>query len=134
VSLVIDASVAAKWVLPEAESDRAEALHVTGEPLVAPTLVLAEIGNAVWKRALQGALTPLQAIDAVTTASGLFTSLVAMEVLARRATEIAIGLRHPVYDCFYLALAERERCTLVTADARLIAAANRLKGVMVRAL
>jgi predicted nucleic acid-binding protein len=29
-------------------------------------------------------------------------------------------LRHPVYDCFYLALAEREDATLVTADRRLI--------------
>ena len=39
--------------------------------------------------------------------------------LAVRATEIALQLDHPVYDCFYLALAEAERCLLVTADQRL---------------
>jgi predicted nucleic acid-binding protein len=31
-----------------------------------------------------------------------------------------IGLRHPAYDCFYLALAERNTSPLVTADDRLI--------------
>jgi predicted nucleic acid-binding protein len=40
--------------------------------------------------------------------------------LASRAFEIAAELRHPVYDCFYLALAEREEASLVTADRRLI--------------
>jgi predicted nucleic acid-binding protein len=40
--------------------------------------------------------------------------------LAKRAFEIASELRHPVYDCFYLALAEREDAALVTADRRLI--------------
>jgi predicted nucleic acid-binding protein len=37
-----------------------------------------------------------------------------------RALAIAIELRHPVYDCFYLALAERNTSPLVTADERLI--------------
>jgi len=33
---------------------------------------------------------------------------------------MAIDLRHPAYDCFYLALAERSASPLVTADDRLI--------------
>jgi predicted nucleic acid-binding protein len=33
---------------------------------------------------------------------------------------IAGELDHPVYDCFYLALAELERTILVTADTRLL--------------
>ncbi len=32
---------------------------------------------------------------------------------------IAFLLRHPVYDCVYLALAERLQCRLVTADRKL---------------
>ena len=47
MTLVVDASVAAKWVLPEPQSDRAEELRLTGEPIIAPELVFAEIGNAV---------------------------------------------------------------------------------------
>ena len=50
------------------------------------------------------------------------------------AMALAIRLKHPIYDCFYLALAERERCALVTADARLIAAAKGIRNVEVRAL
>ena len=45
--------------------------------------------------------------------------------LAAQALEIAAELRHPTYDCFYLALARERRAKLVTADRRLIA---RLRG------
>jgi len=40
--------------------------------------------------------------------------------LLDRAFAIAIELRHPAFDCFYLALAERSTSPLVTADDRLI--------------
>jgi predicted nucleic acid-binding protein len=36
VTCVIDASVAAKWILPEAGSDRAVALRTTAEEMIAP--------------------------------------------------------------------------------------------------
>jgi predicted nucleic acid-binding protein len=133
VTLVVDASVAVQWVLPEPQSDRA-ALLLNGEAIVAPDLVYAEIGNAIWKRGVQGEISPADAIQALATAIGLFTTLIPMSELAARATEIAIAIRHPIYDCFYLALAERERAPLVTADKRLIAAAKKMKGIEVRAL
>ena len=41
-------------------------------------------------------------------------------MLADRALAIALDLRHPVYDCFYLALAEARGSRLVTADDRLL--------------
>jgi predicted nucleic acid-binding protein len=40
--------------------------------------------------------------------------------LLRRAMEVARRLDHPVSDCVYLALAEREHAVLVTADQRLL--------------
>ena len=134
MTLVVDASVAAQWVLPEEQSDAANALRLTGDPIIAPDLVYAEIGNAVWKRAIWGELSAAAAVEALEAAIGLFTSLVPMAELAARATEIAIELRHPIYDCFYLALAERERTPLVSADKKLIAAAKRTKGIKVKAL
>ena len=70
----------------------------------------------------------------LTTATSLFTSLVPMAGLAARAAEIAIALKHPIYDCFYIVLAERERAPLVSVDKKLIAAAKRAKGIEVRAL
>jgi predicted nucleic acid-binding protein len=133
VSLVVDASVASKWVLPEPDSEQAERLRETGEELIAPSLVLAEVGNAVWKRAIRGELSQVDAAMAVRTAAALFSSLYPMEQFALRATELAVELRHPIYDCFYLALAEREAAVLVTADARMLASAKRAK-VKVRQL
>ena len=44
--------------------------------------------------------------------------------LAARALDFAMALQHPIYDCYYLALAERENTVLVTADVRLVALAR----------
>lgn len=40
--------------------------------------------------------------------------------LLQRATAISSQARIGVYDCLYVALAERENCELVTADDKLI--------------
>jgi predicted nucleic acid-binding protein len=134
VTLVVDASVAAKWVLPEDGADRAAALRGGSDDFIAPSLIVAEIGNAVWKRSLWNELSTADAVHALELACGLFTTFIPMTELAARATEIAIELRHPIYDCFYLALAERERCAFVTADARLLAAVKKMKGLEARKL
>lgn len=134
MTLVVDASVAAKWVLPEDGADQAAALRDGGQDILAPSLVYAEIGNAIWKRALWNELSMADASRALDTSIAIFAALVPMSELAARATGIAIELRHPIYDCFYLALAERERCALVTADVRLLAASKRAKGIDVREL
>jgi predicted nucleic acid-binding protein len=41
--------------------------------------------------------------------------------LLPRAYELSSQTRQGVYDCLYVALAEREGCELITADSRLIA-------------
>jgi predicted nucleic acid-binding protein len=133
MTLVVDASVAALWVL---EQDRStQALAVRSEPpLIAPSLIAAEIGSALWKAIRRGDVTRANALAAIETALLPFDALIPMEELRRRALELAIELNHPIYDCFYLALAEREGCALMTADARLLAAAKRRKKIEVRAL
>jgi predicted nucleic acid-binding protein len=134
MTLVVDASVAAKWVLPEAGSDRAAALRKANDDLIAPALVVAELGNALWKSALRGDVGEAEANEAISLAISHFDRLVPLEDLAARAIEFAIEIRHPVYDCFYLALAERERVPVVSADDRLLEAAKRLRRVKIRKL
>jgi predicted nucleic acid-binding protein len=134
VSLVVDASVATKWVLPEPDADRAGILRAADFDLIAPALIVAEIGNAVWKRARKGELSASDAVHAVATARGIFDVLHPIEDLASRATEIAIMLNHPIYDCFYLALAEREKCAIITADERLLTVSAKLGAVEGRRL
>ena len=115
--MIIDASVATKWFLPEEDSERALSLIAAG-PLRAPALILTEVGNAIWKKLrrkeLHEQLDTLarhadlsQVIDIVETGSG---------ALVTRALELAFALDHPIYDCMYLALAESDGDVLITAD------------------
>ena len=126
MSFVVDASVAAKWVIAEIGSDRANELR-TETGLMAPSLIAAEIGSALWKAVRRGDVARADAMLAIRAVLLPFDAIVANEELHERALEIAIELRHPIYDCFYLALAERERAPLVTADSRLLAAAKQVK-------
>jgi predicted nucleic acid-binding protein len=134
MTLVVDASVAVKWVLPEVGSERAVAIRTTDEDLIAPSLACAEIGSAIWRAALRGDLAAAEAREYLKIAIAHYQRIILLEELTDAAITLAIRLKHPIYDCFYLALAERERCTLVTADARLIAAAKGIRNVEVRAL
>jgi predicted nucleic acid-binding protein len=134
MTLVIDASVASKWVLPEDGAEHAARLREEDDNLIAPVLIVSEIGNAVWKRVMWREMPQSDAVQAVEIAVSLVSQLVPLDALMRRALEISIALRHPIYDCFYLALAEREGAPLVSADAALVAKGKKLKGVKVRAL
>ena len=125
MSLIVDASIAVKWVVEEPGSAAARALLSNGERLIAPDLVLAEIGNAVRKKLSHGIIPREQAVLAARTAERAFDHLVPTRLLAFSAIELALDLNHPVYDCFYLVLAARERLPLITADDRLRAAAER---------
>ena len=47
---VVDASVAVKWLVPEIHTQEAEQLLDPTHVLLAPDLLYAEVGNALWKR------------------------------------------------------------------------------------
>lgn len=121
MTLVVDASVAFKWFL-RAEINAAEALAVaeSGEPVIAPDLIIAEVCNAAWRSARLGRLETTDLPDIALALQRFFAELTPLSRLAPRAVAIAAELDHPVYDCFYLALAEQRRLALMTADTRLI--------------
>ena len=52
--LVVDASVATKWLVPEDNSDIANDLTVAGHELLAPRLMAFEVGNTLWRKARRG--------------------------------------------------------------------------------
>jgi predicted nucleic acid-binding protein len=56
VTIIIDASVALKWVIEEDGSEAAGAL-LLGEPLAAPDLLMVECVNVLWAKARRGVLT-----------------------------------------------------------------------------
>lgn len=134
MTLIVDSSVAFKWVVPEAGSEKARAICAADAHLIAPKLIMAEMGNALWKRTMRKEIGSSEAVVALRIALSHFAEFIALDDLRETALRLAIELRRPIYDCFYLALAQRERCALVTADRRLLGAAEALTGIEVQAL
>lgn len=119
MTLVIDASVACKWYLIEARSDRAWQIATSDEELVAPELLLAEVANVLWRRSLGNEIDPSNAVRAIALLKGMFRILLPTADLVDSAWEAALTLRHPVYDCLYLTAARQMEAQLVTDDLRL---------------
>jgi predicted nucleic acid-binding protein len=120
MTIVVDASVALRWCFPLPGSDRAEQLLRSDDHVMAPDLVIAEITNAAWKFVIFDGVPAKSAMAAIRDIGKAFEELVPTSLLKDRALEIAVELSHPAYDCFYLALAERNAARLFTADDRLI--------------
>lgn len=122
---VLDSSVALKWALPEADSDKALRLRDDFRnavlELLAPDIFPAEVGHALARAERRKILTPPQGTvllaDVLSTPPQLFLSFPG---LLTRAFTIASQMRIGVYDCLYVALAEQERCELITADDKLV--------------
>jgi predicted nucleic acid-binding protein len=120
MSVVPDASVALKWFFLEQGREDARALFSGIEPLIAPDLIIPEVLNGAWKAVRHGFVPAAQVENIPNILPTCFATLARSSDLAQRALEIAIALDHPVYDCFYLALAETERTVVITADDRLL--------------
>jgi len=120
---IIDASVAAKWVVEEAGSDRARRL--SGVRLEAPDLLLAECANILWKKTRLGDLSRRDASECLALLLRAPVTLADSRGLVDPALQLSFELNHPAYDCLYLALAVRRGIPLVTADERLVSAARR---------
>ena len=123
--LVIDASVAVKWVLPEPGSEQAGALLAAvaaGDLAIdVPDICIAEITNVLWKRCRRrDELTPRQARQAQALLLEVLPAPTPSAELVSTALEIALTYGHSVYDCLYVALAELRGCPLVTADRPLV--------------
>jgi predicted nucleic acid-binding protein len=121
MTLVVDASIAAKWFVEE--DGREQALQILDlADRQAPDLIVAEVANVLWKKALRGQVTDAQARAICSALPRYFDTLHASGALVESAMAIALALRHPLYDCLYVACAMRVAGRLVTADQRLIAA------------
>ncbi len=116
MTLVVDASVALKWVLAEPGQDAADAL--LDEDLIAPSLWLLEAANALWRRNLRGELSAGEAEERLSELFNAPVTSIPIEDDLAMAAALAQRLGHPVYDCLYLALAVREETQVVTADRR----------------
>ena len=120
--VVIDASVAVKWVVQE--DGTADALNVLrGAEIKAPDLLLTECADILWKKVERKELLEDEALLAARLILQVDMETFAARGLLEHATRLSIALNHPAYDCFYLALALQNDWPFIPADKRLI---NRL--------
>lgn len=123
--IVVDASVAGKWILTEEYTTEARALLQqtlgAGETVAAPSLLPFEITNIMRKRVLRDGLDPRLAHIDLRIFFTIPIALHSSASLHQRALEIAnqFNLR-ATYDAHYVALAEQLGCILWTDDQRLL--------------
>lgn len=118
-----DASVAVKWILAEEDSVKATALLLTDASICAPHLLRVEVAAAVIRRHRLGQIDEEYANTLLSRADAILAErrirYVEDGALLKRASEIALKIKHALQDCLYIACAEREEADLVTADAAL---------------
>ncbi len=135
--LVVDASIALKWVMTEAGSDEASLLLADmvdrDLSLVAPEHLLGEIGNGLRKRVAQGALSADDALAAMEAIAALDLELVGGSERWFRSLSAALEWEVTTYDALYVLLAVDLDAELITADVRLAESAGR-KSLPVRRL
>jgi predicted nucleic acid-binding protein len=121
---VLDSSVAFKWVVPELHSDKALLLRDDYRngivELIAPDIFLGEVAHALTRAERQKRITPAQGAQALADVMNVLPQLFGYIALLPRAYQISSHLYVGVFDCLYVALAEREGCDLVTADDRML--------------
>ena len=118
--LVVDASVAVKWLIAEDDSDIAREMAAKEEDLHAPRLMASEIANALWRKARLGEIEHGDAGAMLASVPEMPVRWGADEMVCADAVRLALALDRPVYDCVYLALAHRIGAVVVTADLRFV--------------
>ena len=114
---VIDACAAVKWAFEEKYGS--EALKFMGErlSLTAPDLILYECSSVVQKKVWLGEMneeTAWQGYELIFQSDSI--QLVDSRLLINPAYHLAVGLNHAIYDCYYLALAQKQDAVVVTTD------------------
>ena len=122
--LVVDASIAVKWLIHEDDSHVADRLLEGDHRLFAPQLMTLEVGNALWNKTRRGELGQWEAESLASSISEFAVYWTKDEELVSEALRLSLTLNHPIYDCAYLALANSIGTTVVTADKRFLNAVS----------
>ena len=122
--VVLDASVAVRWVVEERGSEEAAALLAQPFAWLAPRLLVTEVASALRRKVAGGEISGDAALHAlgviVDAIDDGIVRLAEDEHVVAAALTLALTLGRKLPDCLYLALAEREGAALATADRVLI--------------
>ena len=116
--IVVDASVAIQWVVQEPGYEAAASL-VSRNDLIAPDLLILEVANAFRRKIAAGEMADEQAVEGIQRIWQRVGLRRPDIDLVTRAFDLSVRMRHPIYDCLYLATAETLAATFVTNDVEL---------------
>ena len=140
MTVVVDASLALKWVLQEEHTEEALSLwdiwQAAAEVVIAPPIFRSEVTNALHQYVRRGHVTRKDGSEALESLLSLVAVREPPELYQRALTlagELVLGA---TYDTLYLALAESAACEMWTADMRFVRSAQprfpQLRGVTER--
>ena len=115
-AVVVDASVAVKWFLPEVHAPAARRLLSSQRELLAPDLIWAEVESALWKKSRRAEITRETARGILQDFRRFPLQTSTVKSLLEPAWDLAERFHVSIYDSLYLALAVHRNCVLVTAD------------------
>ena len=129
--LIVDASVALKWVLEEEGSASARALF-GAEDLLAPDFLLLECANVLATKTRRRDVSEAGAASALDLLRTGPVRFLPTAPYVLRAHALAVELGRSAYDCLYLAAALTEGGAMITADSRFAAAASAIPAYAAR--
>lgn len=124
-AVCVDASLVLAWLLPEELSAKAFAQKAQWDEqnteLIAPPLLMAEVPSALRQSVYRHRVPLVQGDEAFKEFLEMGIRIRQPEGLLTHAWDLGKALNASrLYDMYYLALAEMERCELWTADRRLL--------------
>jgi predicted nucleic acid-binding protein len=118
--IVVDASVAVKWFIPEAGEEAAAKLLGGRKRLIAPALIRLEVTGAIIRRYREGHLSEKKAREGAQAWEAMLQHRVVRLVpdadLFDDAVHMAFLAKHTLADCLYLAVAKGLGAPVITAD------------------
>lgn len=121
--IVIDASVALKWQFKD-ELETRQAIQMLTDfidgtiDLVSPTLFAYGIVNAIHIAVMRRRIPEKEGVDAMNDILSVGIQLTDFTGFEKSAFALAQTYERSIYDCAYLALAEKEGSPLYTGDRR----------------
>jgi predicted nucleic acid-binding protein len=118
--IVVDASVAVKWFIPEPGEEDAAQLLGGKTHLMAPALIRLEVTGAIIRRYREGHLSEKRAREGTQAWDAMLQNRVVRLVpdaeLFEDAVQMALLAKHTLGDCLYLAAAKQFAVPVITAD------------------
>lgn len=115
---IVDANIAIKWVIPESDSN--DALALLDHGILAPDLLLPECLNVLWHKRVKQELDEAESDVALTALAAAPIQWLPVAPMMKTVLDLAVRLKHPAYDCTYLAAAIHVGVPMVTADGEFV--------------